>query len=146
MYPGAWADEILDKEISQIALSSRYEIQRDSLLFNKAVQIIKSNLSKELIISFEKVTHLFILYYYDNRSFNPLYLITWGLLSILFWYGYLKYPLNDLKIEITLFIIYHTILAIVFFVILRYQTMFKIVYLPFAGYGLDLLLKKFKKN
>ncbi len=146
LYPGAWADNKLDEELSKIKFSNRYELERNSLLLSKAINHIQTNIKSEIIITFEKIIHLFGIYYYDDRSFSPIYLISWSILSFLFWYGIIKYPLDNLKMDIIIFLFFHLLLAITFFVIIRYQTMFKISYLPFAGYGLELIIKKFKKN
>lgn len=143
-HPGVWSDENVTKQIDEIEPTKDYEIKRNKIFLANAFESIKQKPKKEFTNDFEKVIHLWLFYYYDTRALNIVYIIPWLIILLLGIYGFIKTNKSLIKTICSLFFIYHTLLAIIFFSLARYQTNMKIMILPFTAYGILILYERIK--
>lgn len=143
--PGTWADERIADSLNKLAIYKDYEIKMSDLYYSEAFRSIKQNPLNEIKNSFLKLFHLWIFNPNDERSFHPLYLVPWFIGLLLFIYGAVKLSKQYQFNFIYIFIIYHCIMAIIFFSLPRYQTMMKIALLPFIAWSINDLYIRFKK-
>lgn len=141
-FPGSWGDEEIRRELINAA-GPDFELRMNDIYRDHAIRHIANDPLGEIPVSFEKIIHLWIYDPYDSRTRHPLYLWPWIIVLILSIYGIIKAPRKRRFMWIYIFLAYHTLLAVAFFAIPRYQTMMKFALLPFAGYGLTLLVDRF---
>ncbi len=139
---GVWANEKIVKEINSLKGDPLLEVKINDMFINYSLDFLLKNPGKEIIYSARKLFHLWVINPLDARSFNLFYLLPWLLILILAITGCIK----DFNIEkqkfIFLFLIYFTLTSIIFFTLPRYQTMMKIVLIPFAAEGIIFLMMK----
>ncbi len=143
--PGIWADEKIADSLNKLAVHKDYEIKMNDFYFAQALNSIKENPLHGLKTTFVKLYHLWFINPNDNRSLNLLYLIPWIFMIMLFIYGMVKIPNKDNLNYIFIFLVYHSIISIIFFSLPRYQTMMKIALLPIISWSLNDISKRFKK-
>ncbi|MCX6148192.1 MAG: glycosyltransferase family 39 protein [Candidatus Kapabacteria bacterium] len=132
---------LLKAKIAILKNKSNVEIESNKLLMKEGINQLIANPQREVIKSFKKILHLWLLYPNDERSKNVLYFMPWFLtLSMAFIGLYKSFSINR-HLFSYLFLTYHTLLAITFFVIPRYQTLMKIAILPFAAYGVLIIFQ-----
>jgi len=113
------------------------------MYFEESFKTIKSQPLKEILNSFAKIFQLWIFDPNWEYSLHPLYFLPWLITLFLALSGIIRnYSWTRFEI-FYLFLITTTIIAILFFVIPRYQTMFKILLLPFAADTLFYFYYKF---
>ena len=140
---GVWGDSLIFNKLSDLRKEENFEVLANKFYFESAVISITNNPVKELTYPFIKLYYLWIISPYDTRSYNLFYLVPWVLLLPLFIYGLIK-SANLKKHKFAyLFLIYFSLIAILFFVLPRYQTIMKILLIPFAAYSIELIWKKF---
>jgi hypothetical protein len=144
---GSWGNDHITKEIPRLPRNQSFEVSLSQLYYNEAVKYIKQKPFEEISNLPRKLSHLWIISTLQERSNNWLHQITsWfvfiffiiGLLSTFSWHNH-KY--------LYVFLIYSTIIALVFFSVPRHQTMMRIALLPIVGAGLEyiyMLIKKLK--
>lgn len=145
-YPGFWQDKEIEKKILAFADSVNYEIKMSDLFMDLALKEIKERPVKEFFTSFEKLFYLWGYYPYDNRTSNPLYLFPWLILLFFFLVSLWKKFDFRRKEFIYLFLLSCSITAMLFFALLRYQTIMKIALIPLAAQGIVLIWEKYKKK
>jgi hypothetical protein len=144
--PGIWADDAIASRLLQYKSDRDYEIKANELYLAETFDYISSNPGISVLNSLGKVFHLWGIYYYDSRVWNPLYLVPWIMLLALSSYGLVRFR-DKSKIKIILlFLLYHTLWAAVFFALIRYQTMMKIALVPLAAYGITQLTDVLNKR
>lgn len=144
--PGIWADERIADSLNKLAIYKDYEIKMSDLYYSEAFRSIKQNPLNEIKNTFLKLFHLWIFNPNDERSFHPLYLVPWFIGLLLFIYGAVKLSKQYQFRFIYIFIIYHCIIAIIFFSLPRYQTMVKIALLPFIAWSINDIYIRLKKR
>jgi hypothetical protein len=144
--PGIWADDSIAAELLQFRSDRNYELHANDLYISRALHYISQNPGTTTINSLEKIIHLWGIYYYDARTFSPLYLMPWLLLLTFSVFGLFRLK-DKTNIRILLwFLLYHTIWAAVFFALIRYQTMMKIALIPIAAFGINQLIESLIKK
>lgn len=143
---GSWGNEITNKEIINLKRDKNFELNLNRLYLTNAFIYIKNNPGPTIQDMFVKIYHLWVIDISDARSYLWTYIAPTILILVLFIYGFFisfSWRRND---YIYLFFIYSTIIAAIFFTLPRYQTMMKIMLIPFAAYGMETIIKKIKPN
>jgi hypothetical protein len=113
-------------------------------MLSYGIKSVKENPGKDLMLSLEKIIHLWIFDFKNPKSYHLAYLIPSVLLLILFIIGVYKYFSWERHKYLLFFLVYFTLTIFIFFPLLRYQSMMKIALIPFAAEGLVFLLNKFR--
>jgi hypothetical protein len=143
---GNWGSRDFINDIKNKNSGDNFEIIYNEYYFNKAKESISGNLSSEIKLFFIKIYNLWIINPGDARSFNLAYLIPSLTILILAVIGFIKtFSLAKYKF-IYLFILYSTLIAVMFLALPRYQTMMKITFIPFAAYSIDFFISKLKNQ
>ena len=146
--PGMWCDDEIVNNIKKLQSDNKYELRLSRMYYGYAFRTINEAPADEISRSAEKLFHLFLANPYDNRSENMAYLLPWVLLIIISLFGIYKSRKKIDNKYLYTFLIYHAILAIIFFAIPRYQTMMKIILIPYAAYGFMMIVEYYtaRKN
>jgi 4-amino-4-deoxy-L-arabinose transferase-like glycosyltransferase len=144
--PGAWMDKKLVKQIRKIPRNDKYELNYSRTHFEAGIEQIKKNPVNEVINSFFKVVQLWVLDAREERSNHPIYYLPWFLVLFFSLIGLWKYCSWSTYKFFYIFFTFHTILAVVFFALPRYQIMMKIALIPFAAAGAELLISSFRRR
>ena len=143
---GSWGNEITNKEIIGIKRDNKFEINLNRVYLTHALSYIKNNPGAATKGMFVKTYHLWLIDTTDNRSYLWTYILPSLLILALFIIGFNKsYSWVNFR-YLYLFFIYSTIIASIFFTLPRYQTMMKILIIPFAAYGIEMLIRKYKPH
>jgi 4-amino-4-deoxy-L-arabinose transferase-like glycosyltransferase len=141
---GDWKDPYTENEIKKLIKYDNYELKANSLYFREGIKSIKKNPFEEIKNSAVKIFQLWVFNIDNKHLTNPFYILPWMFLLVLSLTGLIKhYDWNRYE-EFYLFLISTTIVAVLFFVIPRYQTMFKIILLPFAAQSVIYYYNKYK--
>jgi 4-amino-4-deoxy-L-arabinose transferase-like glycosyltransferase len=143
---GSWGNDITNKEIIDIKRDNKFELNLNRVYLTNSLRYIKNNPGPTVRDMFVKIYHLWVIDTSDNRSYLWTYILPSIFLLVLFIFGFIKTYSWERYGYGYLFLIYSTIIAAVFFTLPRYQTMMKILIIPFAAYGIEMLVKKFKPN
>ena len=143
-YTGFWCDDEIEQEILKLKGVENLELRLSEMYRGKAWEAMREDPAGELLNNVEKVVQLWSLAYYDKRSFRLEYLLPSALLFVLFYYGMLRGGKKNGTL--ILFYTYHTILVLVFFMIVRYQSMMKVMLVPVAAVGVELILEKMRRK
>jgi hypothetical protein len=143
---GSWGNDITNKEIIDIKRDNKFELNLNRVYLTNALRYIKNNPGPAVRDMFVKIYHLWVIDTFDNRSYLWTYILPSIFILILFIFGFIKSYSWESYRYVYLFLIYSTIIAAVFFTLPRYQTMMKILIIPFAAYGIEMLVNKFKPN
>ncbi|MCK5742552.1 MAG: glycosyltransferase family 39 protein [Chlorobi bacterium] len=142
--PGVWCDDEIVESIKKLQADNKYELNLSRMYYGYAFRTIKDAPADEISRSAEKLLHLFLVNPYDNRTENLAYLLPWGLLLVFSILGIYKSRNIAGNRYLYIFLAYHAILAIIFFAIPRYQTMMKIILIPYAAYGVMMMIEYYK--
>ncbi|MGB8318108.1 MAG: glycosyltransferase family 39 protein [Ignavibacteriaceae bacterium] len=135
---GAWGDKEIYNEINNLERDDSFEINMNRIYENKAYNFIKNNPLKFVENTALKFEYFWIFNSNEKRANNFLYIIPTIFLLISFIYGSIK-SFSWKKYNLFyLFFIYSSLIAVIFFPMLRYQTMMKIMILPFCAYGIEM--------
>jgi 4-amino-4-deoxy-L-arabinose transferase-like glycosyltransferase len=145
-YPGFWQDDKTEQRILKFADSVNYEVKMSDLFMNLSIREIKEHPVKEFFTSFEKLIYLWGYYPYDSRSLNPLYLAPWLFLLVFFAVSLWRKFDWEHKKYLYLFLISCSLTSMLFFALLRYQTIMKITVIPLAAQGLVIIWNLLKKK
>jgi 4-amino-4-deoxy-L-arabinose transferase-like glycosyltransferase len=137
----AWGDETIDRQLKKYQNDKLFEIKMNEIYVSHAFNTIKAQPAKELLNSFVKIFHLWIFNPRDSRTRNLLYVIPWFIVLGLFIFGAAKTCSWQGHYYTYLFLIFTTVIAVVFFVLPRYQTMMKIALIPLAAYGAEKIIE-----
>jgi hypothetical protein len=143
---GSWGNAITTKEILDIKRDSQFEINLNRVYLKHALDYIKNNPVETIRNIIIKIYHLWGVDTSDRRSYLWTYILPSLLIIVLFIAGFIASYSWERYRDIYLFFIYSTIIAAVFFTLPRYQTMMKILIIPFAAYGIEVVIKKFRSN
>jgi len=144
---GVWADEEIVEKLIQFKADPNFEFQMNELYLQKGFENIIKDPFQELKYVFTKLFHLWIFNPQDKRTTSIYYIVPWFVIL-----GLLIISLNNSnnwpgRNYLYLFLLYFHIVVILFFCLPRYQTMMKIMIIPFASEGLRLLINRIiKKN
>ena len=132
---GLWGDEQTLQSIIDMH-EGNIEVEMNEYYKREAISYIMNNPDKVIKNFFSKIYQHWFYNSMDKRTNNTLYLIPAIFVLFAFIYG-ISFSFNWSKYKfIYIFFIYSTIIVVVFFPMSRYQTMMKIMMIPFAAYGL----------
>lgn len=143
---GFWSDSKIEEAKYTIVPDFRYESKLNEVSFNRTIELIEQNPNFLIPRAFDKIKSFFLYYSYDERTTNLAYLIPWLSLLALSIIGIIKSLSFKKHYFLYLFLIYHLVIAMVFFTLPRYQTMYKIALLPFAALTIDFIVTKLKSK
>lgn len=139
---GSWGDDEIAAKIGDLKIKN-LEIELDKLYSTKAIIFIKEHPIKVIRNGFVKLYYFWVYYPNDRRSLQLIYLIPSLLFLFFFLYGvFSSFKWNE-HLFFYMFFIYSTLVAIIFFPMIRYQTMMKVAMVPFCAYGISLVLDYF---
>jgi 4-amino-4-deoxy-L-arabinose transferase-like glycosyltransferase len=136
---GAWGDDTISNELKAFQSEKGFEIKMDSIYYSHAIKSITTESGKEFIIPFIKLFHLWLLNPGDERTKSSIYYIPWFIILLFSITGLLKTFRWERYKYIYIFLIYSTVVSLIFFALPRYQTMMKIALVPFAAAGMEIL-------
>ncbi len=132
---GDWGDEKTNEEISKIK-GDNLEVRMNNIFQDEAFAYILHNPAEVIKNIFVKEYYFWIINKNDKRTYNPAYLLPSVFLLIFFIYGTIK-SFNWQKFKyLYLFIIYSNLIIVIFFPMLRYQSMMKAAIIPFCSFGI----------
>jgi hypothetical protein len=143
---GSWGNEQIKRDITALPKDQAFEVRLDRLYRQRAFNFITTHPWQVLSYSPKKLFHLWVFSSLEERSKNYVYEILSGcffvcsLIGILATYSWQRHR------YLYLFLIYSTILALLFFALPRHQTMMKIALVPLAGAGLEFLWSLFTRR
>lgn len=143
-FHGAWGDAEIDEQLKAHGAETHYEMKMNAIYTAHAIRSIKQQPWRQGAQSFAKILYLWGINPYEYQSRNGFYIIPWFVILVLFVVGIAKTYSWQNHQYAYLFFIYSTLIAVVFFVRLRHQTMMKIAMIPFAGYGAEMILQWLK--
>jgi hypothetical protein len=120
-------------------------IQRD-IFTSYAINYIKQDIQSFIFNGFDNIFKYVVIQYEDPRSSNPLYFIPWLVMLLLSVYGIIKSRGNPINKFIYFFILSNLITVFIFFAIPRYQTLAKVILLPYFSFGIMELVKIWFSN
>ena len=142
---GDWGDEKILSEIEKVKRDPDFEIKMSDIFLNRSLEMIRENPAFEIMNSIKKLLHLWVMSPIGFQNSYIISLILWLLLLPFGIFGLIKsYSFQKFKF-IYLLIFYFCINAILFFVLIRYQIMFKLLLIPFIAYGITGLFVSVKK-
>ena len=142
---GGWHNfETLDKVRSYNGDKDMIELYLSEMYKEEAITYITEDFGRTTLNFGKKFFFFWILNPNEEESISIIYIIPWFILLSLSVVGF--YKIKDKNSLIKLYFIYHTTLAVVFIPLLRYQTMMKVMLIPFAAYGIYQLLNANKKQ
>lgn len=127
---------------------SQFEINRSAIGVEEAIIYMKEKPDKDAVEVLIKLYSLWIIDAYRNMARNPVYVLTWLFTLLLFIYGY--YLLRDNKkikpyfLFLNIYLIFSTLLVVIFFNIPRYQIQMSFIMIPISMYGAYHILLKLK--
>lgn len=141
---GDWRDKYTQEKVKKLIKYDDYEVKVNEMYLEESIRFIKEQPLKVITNSFIKIFQLWIFDPKGKLNLHPFYLIPWLFILILALKGIVKtFDWNKFG-TIYFYLISTTTIAILFFVIPRYQTMFKIILLPFAADSIYYYLNKYK--
>ena len=142
---GWWGEEIMIEKIKELPRDNSFEIHLNQLYLDRAINYIKENPLRFISNGFRKQFELWVFNLNDPRTEKLIYLVPTLIILLLFIIGILK-SISLLKYNFFyLFFLHATIISAIFFALPRYQTMMKVLMLPFAAAGMFSLFDIFKR-
>lgn len=141
--PGVWADSNTVEARLEFKNDPYYEINMNEYYLSHAGKFIIDNPIREIGYSIDKFVSFWLIDFDDKRSYHILYIIPWIIILFSALYGLLNYHKSD-RIYYLIYLFYFTSLILIFFALPRYQSMMKIMLLPFSAYAFSLLFIKNK--
>ena len=132
---GSWGDDETEAKINLLSMDN-LELEVNKIYQDKAVSFIKENPGKVLKNAFVKLFYFWV-YYPDQRSLHPIYLIPSIFLLLFFLYGIVASFDWKENSFFYLFFIFSSLVVVIFFPMARYQTMMKAAMNPFCAYGIN---------
>jgi hypothetical protein len=145
LYPGAWADDRMDSLKAELKFSEKYELDYIDLHKQEALKRIEEKPMSSFLSGFEKVIHLWVYYPYSGMTSQIVYILLWLLYLAASIIGIIRTKFKENSLVFSM-LVYHSIVAFIFFSIPRYQTMMKYWLLPLAGYGIFSIIEYLKKR
>lgn len=142
---GGWGEKIMEERITQISRNNQFEVLMNKEYLDHAIKYIIDRPLVFLGNSFRKIFELWGFSLNDIRATNPFYLIPWLTLLSFFVVGIL-YGYNWQQQKYIHFVFgYFTLISAIFFALPRYQSMMKVLVLPFAAEGIIICFHRLKE-
>ncbi|HRH33512.1 MAG TPA: hypothetical protein PKY12_00565 [Catalimonadaceae bacterium] len=139
---GDWPSQ-MEKEVLKFRKNPRtYESNFDEHARQKALDWIRKNPQTAIFHLPEKFFRFWFIDWPDTRTHQFLYWLPWIACLILGVFGIFNISAKTLQPEMILLVCY-TLIILIFFPQVRYQTMVKFFFLPFAGIGMKLVFERF---
>ena len=106
---GTWTNESIEKEISRLPVEPQYEPRVNGIFLRHALEYIRNHPGQEALLLVSKAAFL------------------WG--------AYVCRARLHMHLPLLIFLLYSSLVAVVFLVLPRYQTMMKIALVPFTAVG-----------
>lgn len=139
---------VYKNKIQKIKEDRFFEINQSEMAYELAINYIKLHPSAEIRESFNKIYSLWVFDTYRDSAKEPIYLIIWVPTLVLFFFGTFSVFTDKSKCKpitpVYVYLLFSTILTVLFFNIPRYQIQMSIVIIPVAMYGLTILYNNFK--
>jgi 4-amino-4-deoxy-L-arabinose transferase-like glycosyltransferase len=133
---GIWGNDEIDRELINLQPTPRYEIERNNIYFNHAMNFIKNNPFKEFSLSIRKLIYLWTIDITHPKTANIVYVLSWGLFLFFFIIGIVT--AQQLHSDISILILFYVItscLTMAFFVLPRYQIILAYGMVPLSAVG-----------
>lgn len=140
---GAWSDEVVDSRKQSVPLDSAYELSIDGIYRTRVWENVKASPGREVVSALQKVLYLWLADPEEPRALHPLYLVPWAVILAAFVYGIRVSGPAGRHLPIYTYLGYTTLIAALFFVLPRYQTMMKVALIPMAAAGVRELWIRF---
>jgi hypothetical protein len=140
---GGWHNfNTLEKLASFDGDTSKIELFLNNMYKEEALNFITDDYSVSTLNFGKKFFYYWFINPNEGKALSIIYIIPWFIMLSLSILGFIKR--KRIPPIIGMILAYHTILAVVFIPLLRYQNMMKIVIIPITAYGLIELLRKEK--
>ena len=134
-FVGNWSDIAIGTELKDYHNSPNYEFEANRIYTNKAIKYIIAHPAEEIKYSFQKTYNLWVFNDEDKRTENIYYKGPAILILIFFLLGLVRSISVDKFKYLYLFFVYFSLISVVFFALPRYQTMLKVMIIPFTAHG-----------
>ncbi|MGB2868067.1 MAG: glycosyltransferase family 39 protein [Bacteroidota bacterium] len=144
---GSWGEESTIPEIRQLPRGDRFELNMNEMYFRRTLEYMKAHPFGVLQGFFLKAWDLWVVNLHDpsGRSLSPILIVVSVVLFGTFLLGFVLSPPRGRNAYFILFFVCSTLIAMVFFVMPRYQTMMRIAMIPFSAHGIEVLWGWVKK-
>jgi hypothetical protein len=136
-WPNAWSDTVLKMREHPNTFESRF----DALAMNQSLDWIRQNPGSWLLRMPEKLVRFWIIDWPDPRTLSPLYWIPWFTTFLLGLVGIRKKETRNQFLPHLILLAVYTLVILIFFPQLRYLTLVKFFWMPFAAVGVLNCLK-----
>ena len=140
---GAWTDSVVDARKRAIPMDEHYEPAVDRILRGRVGEVLADDPGAEVTRTAEKLCYLWLFNPSEERATNMFYLLPWLLMLGLTVYGIAVAGPPKRHLPTILFLAYSTLLAVLFFVLPRYQTMMKVALIPIVAVGVVRLWRRY---
>ncbi len=141
---GWWGEEIMTEKIKELPRDNSFEVHLNQMYLDRAINYIQKNPLRFISNGLRKLFELWVFNLNDPRSRLMIYLIPTIIILVFFIVGIFK-SINFSRFNLFyLFFLETTIVSVIFFALPRYQTMMKVLMLPFAVEGILYLFDIFK--
>lgn len=120
--------------------TSKIELFLNKIYTKEALYYIEENPVEATLNFGKKILYFWVFNPFERESKNPIYYLPWLLMLSLGILGFIKS--KEKSAIFYLIIIYHTAVATIFLPLMRYQTMMKVVLIPYVAFGLIKFIKK----
>lgn len=131
--------EVYKERLSLVPEDKNFEIRKSEIALETAFLYIKNNPINEIKESIKKVFSLWVIDIYRETSKNPVYLFSWLPVLLFFIAGTFKIYRNRGKYwrlnPVYFYLLFSTVLVIMFFNIPRYQIQMSISLIPISVFG-----------
>jgi 4-amino-4-deoxy-L-arabinose transferase-like glycosyltransferase len=143
-FVGCWGDDALFAKLKSYQNSPNYEIEANRIYSNSAMNFIINNPAKEIRYSAQKLYNLWVFNDDDKRTESLFYRMPLMLILFLFLIGIFRsFSINKFR-YFYLFFLYFSLISVIFFALPRYQTMLKVMIIPFAAQGVIIVFSYLK--
>lgn len=131
-YPGSWGGKKILSKRQSLSRYKDFEVRMSEYHFDQALKSIENNSARTIYNIGSKFFHFWVFFSRDERTDNVFYYVPWFVLLSTGLIGLYRSS-GKLKKIMLLYLIYTTVIVMIFFALPRYQTMMKITLVPFAA-------------
>lgn len=139
-------EEEVYNEMLKFTDKNDFEIIQKDIFTKHAINYIKGDIQRSIISGFDNIFKYIFIQYKDARSLHPLYLIPWIIMLAISVFGIIKSRGKPINKFVYFYILSNIVSVFIFFAIPRYQTIAKIVLVPYFAYGIFLIYNIYKQG